>query len=69
MADALKTTGKIPARLGALIQNAKKGEAMMPLTLAVVGEENIIKKIGGRQEVDCTSLCGQHKNGGLSRNI
>lgn len=24
---------------------------MMPLTLAVVGEENIIKKIGGRQEV------------------
>ena len=24
---------------------------MMPLTLAQVGEENIIKKIGGRQEV------------------
>ena len=24
---------------------------MMPLTLALVGEENIIKKIGGRQEV------------------
>ena len=24
---------------------------MMPLTLAVAGEENIIKKIGGRQEV------------------
>ena len=24
---------------------------MMPLTLAVVGEENIIKKIGGKQEV------------------
>ena len=24
---------------------------MMPLTLAEVGEENIIKKIGGRQEV------------------
>ena len=24
---------------------------MMPLTLAVVGEENTIKKIGGRQEV------------------
>lgn len=23
----------------------------MPLTLAVVGEENIIKKIGGKQEV------------------
>lgn len=23
---------------------------MMPLTLAVVGEENIIKKIGGKQE-------------------
>ena len=25
---------------------------MMPLTLAVVGEENIIKKIGGKQEVN-----------------
>ena len=24
---------------------------MMPLTLAVVGEENIIKKIGGKQQV------------------
>ena len=24
---------------------------MMPLTVAVVGEENIIKKIGGKQEV------------------
>lgn len=24
---------------------------MMPLTLAVVGEENIIKKIGGQQQV------------------
>ena len=24
---------------------------MMPLTLAVVGEENIIKKIGGNQEI------------------
>lgn len=24
---------------------------MMPLTLAVIGEENIIKKIGGKQEV------------------
>lgn len=24
---------------------------MMPLTLAVVGEDNIIKKIGGKQEV------------------
>lgn len=24
---------------------------MMPLTLAVLGEENIIKKIGGKQEV------------------
>ena len=26
---------------------------MMPLTLAEVGEENIIKKIGGKQEVKC----------------
>ncbi len=24
---------------------------MMPLTFAVIGEENIIKKIGGKQEV------------------
>ena len=24
---------------------------MMPLTLSLVGEENIIKKIGGKQEV------------------
>lgn len=29
----------------------KKGYNMMPLTLAEVGEENIIKKIGGKQEV------------------
>ena len=29
----------------------KKGYDMMPLTLAVVGEENIIKKIGGKPEV------------------
>lgn len=29
----------------------KEGEKMMPLTLAGVGEENIIKKIGGKQEV------------------
>lgn len=28
-----------------------KENSMMPLTLAEVGEENIIKKIGGRQEV------------------
>ena len=28
-----------------------KENNMMPLTLAEVGEENIIKKIGGRQEV------------------
>ena len=31
--------------------NYKEGEKMMPLTLADAGEENIIKKIGGRQEV------------------
>jgi ferrous iron transport protein A len=29
----------------------KEGAEMMPLTLAEVGEENIIKKIGGKQEV------------------
>lgn len=29
----------------------KEGEKMMPLTLAGVGEENIIKRIGGKQEV------------------
>ena len=29
----------------------KKGYNMMPLTLAVAGEENIIKKIGGKHEV------------------
>ena len=29
----------------------EKGCNMMPLTLAVVGEENIIKRIGGRKEV------------------
>ena len=31
--------------------NSKEGECMMPLTLAEVGEENIIRKIGGKQEV------------------
>lgn len=31
--------------------NYKEGEEMMPLTLADAGEEKIIKKIGGRQEV------------------
>ncbi|MCM1222694.1 MAG: ferrous iron transport protein A [Lachnospiraceae bacterium] len=31
--------------------SAKEGECRMPLTLAEVGEENIIKRIGGKQEV------------------
>lgn len=30
---------------------SKGGRTMLPLTLAEVGEENIIKKIGGKQEV------------------
>lgn len=30
---------------------SEEGECMMPLTLAEVGEENIIRKIGGKQEV------------------
>ena len=30
---------------------SKEGREMMPLTLAEVGEENVIKKIGGKQEV------------------
>lgn len=30
---------------------SKEGERMMPLTLAGLGEENIIRKIGGKQEV------------------
>ena len=30
---------------------SKEGCIMMPLTLASVGEENIIKKIGGKPEV------------------
>lgn len=30
---------------------SKEGEHMMPLTLAEVGEENMIKRIGGKQEV------------------
>lgn len=29
---------------------AKRGETMMPLTLANAGEENIIKKVGGSPE-------------------
>ena len=29
----------------------RKEDTMMPLTLAEVGEENIIRKIGGKQEV------------------
>jgi len=29
----------------------KEGGSMMPLTLAPIGEENIIKRIGGKQEV------------------
>lgn len=29
---------------------SKEGEYMMPLTLAEAGEENIIRKIGGKQE-------------------
>lgn len=35
----------------ALIIYARTGLYMMPLTLANVGEENIIKKIGGKPEV------------------
>ena len=32
-------------------QKAKRGRSMMPLSLAVIGEENIIRKIGGSPEV------------------
>ena len=31
--------------------STRKEDIMMPLTLAEIGEENRIKKIGGRQEV------------------
>lgn len=34
-----------------LIRFIQGEEDIMPLTFAVVGEENIIKKIGGKQEV------------------
>ena len=34
-----------------LIDLKRKDDIMMPLTLAEVGEENIIRKIGGKQEV------------------
>ena len=34
-----------------IVNTVSLGYNMMPLTLAVVGEENIIKKIGGKQEV------------------
>ena len=34
-----------------LIHSYGKDDIMIPLTLADVGEENIIKKIGGRQEI------------------
>lgn len=34
-----------------LIGLKRKDDIMMPLTLAEVGEENIIRKIGGKQEV------------------
>ena len=34
-----------------LIVALRKGRKMMPLTLAEVGEVNIIRKIGGRPEV------------------
>lgn len=34
-----------------LISGLKRGTGMMPLTLAAVGEDNTIKKIGGSQEV------------------
>lgn len=34
-----------------LITALRKGRKMMPLTLAEVGEVNIIRKIGGRPEV------------------
>lgn len=30
---------------------SEEGECMMPLTLAEAGEENIIRKVGGKQEV------------------
>lgn len=33
------------------IKNGRDVAEMMPLTLAEVGEENIIKKIGGKQDV------------------
>lgn len=36
---------------GEIIKGFGMEEQMMPLTLAEVGEENIIKKVGGKQEV------------------
>ena len=31
--------------------STRKEDIMMPLTLAEIGEENIIKRIGGKQEI------------------
>ena len=31
--------------------STRKEDTMMPLTLAEIGEENIIKRIGGKQEI------------------
>ena len=36
---------------------------MMPLTLAEVGEENIIRKIGGKQEVKTHLYRSQQRDG------
>ena len=43
----------MPRTIGVSVSEyiSKGGRTMLPLTLAEVGEENIIKKIGGKQEV------------------
>ena len=43
----------IPRTIGVSVFEyiSKGGRTMLPLTLAEIGEENIIKKIGGKQEV------------------
>lgn len=43
----------IPRTIGVSVFEyiSKGGRTILPLTLAEIGEENIIKKIGGKQEV------------------
>ena len=51
MAQGLAITNQAERDRAITVPGAKEGESMMPLILAEPGEEQIIQKVGGNQEL------------------